>query len=442
MKSISSLITARYLSFTGKDRNISFMINICYASITIGTFSLMLALIIFNGFEKVIHEKMQGINAQVMIYAPGSKLDYSKIRSTLLHEFPGTVQAISGNTRRQALIDHNNQQSMVVMQGIDTTNESHVTAINQKITHPNTKSIPTFDQLLKGNGIIIGHKMARELHLLQGDQLTLLIPEAGGKKKIALKSEDVTITGIFNIGLEEYDNNFVFCSIELLNTFFEEQGVDQLTIKLRAPDEHLHFVGKTVIDGAFWSTLWTKCITLITTWFLPYDPEAQAIATLQERLPHLVVCSWKDQYPALVSSLKLEKFVMFGILALITLVACMNMISLLFMQIQNKRRDIAIFKAMGMLDSTIKKIFLGLGLRITCYASLTGLILAGIAGAILERYPFITLPDAYYISYLPARMDPELFIIVFLATVLMGFLATWIPARQSKNINISNVLRQ
>jgi lipoprotein-releasing system permease protein len=223
---------------------------------------------------------------------------------------------------------------------------------------------------------------------------------------------------------------------------FEEQGVDQLTIKLHNPNEHLHLTGKTITDSIFWTTLWTKVTTLISNLIWPHDAEAAAIAVLQERLPHLVVCSWKDQYPALVSSLKLEKYVMFFILALITLVACMNMISLLFMQIQNKRRDIAIFKAMGMADSTIKNIFLGLGMRLTCYASLTGLTLAAIAGAILEHYPFITLPDVYYVSYLPARMDPELFIIVFAATMLMGFLATWIPARQSKNINISKVLRQ
>ena len=442
MKTISSLITSRYLALTGKDRTIAFMMCMCFAGIAIGTFSLMLALIIFNGFEKVIHEKMQGINAQVIVYAPGSRLDYQNLRATLLKEFPGTIQAISGNTTKQALIDHNQQQSVIFMRGIDTTNEASVSAINQKIIHSAAENAPRFDQLLKGPSIIIGHKMALQLHLSQGDQLTLLIPEASGQKKIALKTQTVTITGTFNIGLEEYDNNFAFCSIDFLNTLFEEQGADQLTIKLRNLDDHLHMKGKTITDISFWTTLWEKCTILFSRLIWPYDPEAKAITLLQERLPHLVVCSWKDQYPALVSSLKLEKYVMFFILALITIVACMNMISLLFMQIQNKRRDIAIFKAMGMADNTIKNIFLGLGMRLTCYASLTGLTLAAIAGVILERYPFITLPDVYYVSYLPARMDPELFIIVFIATMLMGFLATWIPARQSKSINISQVLRQ
>lgn len=441
MKTISSLITSRYLSYAGKDRSISYMVRVCYAGIIIGTFSLMLALIIFNGFEKVIHEKMQGINAQVIVYTPENKLDYKAMQTTLLHEMPSVIQAISAHTTKQTIMDHNNRQSVVFLKGIDVPHEEMVTVIHQKIISslPNAQR---FDKLLAGNNVIIGHKMARQYHLAVGDELKLMLPEAGGNKKILLKPQQVVIAGIFSIGLEEYDNNFAFCSLDFLNTIFEEQGADQLTIKLQPQNQHLHFAGKTITDATFWTTLFNCTAQAIMTLIYQRDTEVEAIEALKQRLPHLVVCSWKDQYPALVSSLKLEKYVMFFILALITLVACMNMVSLLFMQIQQKRRDIAIFKAMGMSDRTVQKIFLGLGMRITCYSSLIGLGLATLAGMVLELYPFITLPDVYYISYIPARMDPELFVIVFLATLLMGFLATLVPTRQSRSIRISSVLRQ
>jgi lipoprotein-releasing system permease protein len=147
-------------------------------------------------------------------------------------------------------------------------------------------------------------------------------------------------------------------------------------------------------------------------------------------------------YPDLVSSLILEKYVMFFILALITLVATLNMISLLFMQIQHKLRDIAIMKTIGLANKPIRSIFLALGVTITLLASLSGLGCAAVAGYLLERYPFIKLPDVYYVSYLPARMDFELFVVVFCATLLLGFLATWIPAQRTKRINIAHVLRQ
>ena len=112
------------------------------------------------------------------------------------------------------------------------------------------------------------------------------------------------------------------------------------------------------------------------------------------------------------------------------------------MYIQQKRRDIAILKSMGFPDKKIRSIFLNIGLKITFWASILGLALAGAAGFALEKYPFIELPDVYYVSYLPARMDLEIFIVVFISTMLLGFLATWIPARRTKNINIAQVLRQ
>lgn len=172
------------------------------------------------------------------------------------------------------------------------------------------------------------------------------------------------------------------------------------------------------------------------------DEYQKILKQLKRELPEFSISSWKDLHPALVSSLKLEKYVMFFILALITLVASMNMISLLFMQIQQKRRDIAILKSMGMMEGKIKQIFLFLGMAITITAMSAGLLVSSIVGYILEKYPFLQLPDVYFVSHLPARMEFELFFVVALAVLLLGFLATWIPAKRIEQINITEVLRQ
>jgi len=97
---------------------------------------------------------------------------------------------------------------------------------------------------------------------------------------------------------------------------------------------------------------------------------------------------------------------------------------------------------MGMAHKHIRRIFLSIGLSITFFASLLGLGLAALVGYFLERYPFIQLPDVYYVSYLPARLDGEIFIVVFISTMLLGFLATWIPAQRTEKINVVDVLRQ
>jgi len=450
MKNLSSLLAYKYLTYKHKDANISFMIKICFLGILIGSFALMLTLIITNGFEKTIHEKMQGINAQIIINSPGNRLDYTSIASQLTQEFKQDIFAVSGNSIKQAVFDNNSTQNILFLKGIDPDNEVLVTNIRSKIisynknsTNKNNKNL--LSNLLGDNSIIIGHKMARDHHLSIGQEITLMIPEAGGTKKILLKKTSVIISGIFNIGLEEYDNNFAFISLDKLNSLFDEQGVDYLTIKLTEPKKLSDLFSQRSITNITTSLFWKNLILFIKNKFnhiiTGQSHEELLIKKLQKRLPNLTVCSWKDQYPALVSSLKLEKYVMFFILALITLVASMNMISMLFMQIQHKQRDIAIFKTMGMNDQTIRAIFLRIGMWITFSGSVVGLGLAAIAGYLINKYPFIQLPDVYYVSHLPARMDFEIFFIVFIVTMLMGFFATWLPARRCKNINIPSILK-
>jgi lipoprotein-releasing system permease protein len=447
MNTLSAYLAWRFLWFKGKDKNISFMIKICFLSIFIGTFSLMLTLIIMNGFEKVIHEKMQGINAHVIICSPGNRLDYDDLRKVLKQEFAPLVHQVSGNSIKQVILDHNNLRSILFIKGVDVDREEDVSTVATKIIRPMNMQLkyPILPSLLKDNHIFIGYKTATEHHLTVGDTLTILIPEPGGTKKIFLTKQTVTIAGIFRIGLDEYDSNFAFASLDYLNDVFDERGVDNITIRLTpyAPSALTTFTSwRNALSLSWWQQTVHAIGHRIKQFFMPLDYEKAVIKLLKQRLPHLEINSWKDLYPDLVSSLILEKYVMFFILALITLVATLNMISLLFMQIQHKLRDIAIMKTIGLANKPIRSIFLALGVTITLLASLSGLGCAAVAGYLLERYPFIKLPDVYYVSYLPARMDFELFVVVFCATLLLGFLATWIPAQRTKRINIAHVLRQ
>lgn len=419
---IAAFIAWRYLRFKHKDKNISFMIKVCFLGIFVGTFALMLTLIITNGFEKVIHEKMQGINAQIIVSSPGNRLQYTELRRSILDSYGHVLKGVSGYTLKQAILNHQDLQNVMVLKGVDSYHESDVTTIMQKIVG---KPKMSFNDLLAENGIIIGYKTAQLYNLELGDEVTLMIPEPGGKKKILLNKKQFVVNGIFNVGLEEYDSNFAFISLDLMHDLYDEDGVDYVTMTTKSVDFSLVGMMRSLRN------------------FGSHDfAEQELITSLHHQFPHLKVQSWKDLYPALVSSLKLEKYVMFLIIVLISLVASMNMISLLFMQIQQKQRDIAILKAMGLASSTIRNVFLYLGLSVTLCASVMGLGCAALVGYFLERYPCIQLPDVYYVSHLPARMDLEIFIVVFVVTMLIGFLATWYPAQRSKFIVVADVLRQ
>lgn len=443
MTALARLLAWRFLTYRRKDSSISFMLRICFAGIFIGSFALMLTLIITHGFEKVIHEKMQGINAELVVYAIGNKIAYEPLRKHLFDVCGDVIDGVSGSAVKQAIID-DELQTVLVLRGVDELHEHTVNVLNKKIINPRLRDESfrpkIFEKLLVPGGIVIGHKLAKEKHYAVGDHITILLPEPRSKKSITLRKAAVKITGIFNVGLEEYDNNLALCSLDQFHEWFDEEGVDHLAITLKHPEQ----LGLGVFVTQYGLGLGVlNYLKARAKSFFGYDAGVGKVRqVLADVSPDLVLRRWQDLYPALVSSLKLEKYVMFIVIALITLVASMNMVSLLFMQIQQKRRDIAIFQAMGMSQKMIREIFLYVGLFITFLAGFLGLSAAAVVGLFLERYPCIELPDVYYVSYLPARLDAEIFIIVLLVTLLIGFLATWLPAYRTRSIEIARVLRE
>ena len=137
----------------------------------------------------------------------------------------------------------------------------------------------------------------------------------------------------------------------------------------------------------------------------------------------------------------LEKYVLMLILSLITLVASMNMVSLLSMYIHQKRKIFALCIVMGMSTARSSALIIIMGMLIASSASFIGLFAAYLAGIFLQNYPLIKLPDAYYVTELPVELDLNVFLFIGLATLFISFIASWIPARKISMLPISDILR-
>lgn len=408
MNNLPFFIAWRYLCGSKHERSISAMIIVCFLGIFIGSCALAIVASVMNGFEYATHKKMRGIHSEIIIHADGQTINHKAIGDVLKSEFP-SIQAFSASSTEQALVQDEETEQIhgaVIIKGIDPKNEPTISNLHEKIlpAHSNGKDL---ENLLCGKNILIGQKLAEIIDVKPGQPITLFIASDSDakKRKIKLDSKKVLVSGMFKTGIDEFDSGFIFCSLSLLKKLFPDSGTTHIGIRLK--------------DGT---------------------NENNIINRLRTRLG-LTVHSWKDLYPALVSALKLEKYAMFLILALITLVASMNIISLMFMQITRKRADIAILKAMGMSDKKISRTFLWIGIIVTFTGSIIGLIFAFIAGWILEHYPFITLPDAYYVAHLPSRMTPTIFLTVFIVVMMLSFVSTWLATRRTRKINISQVLR-
>jgi len=409
MNTLPFLITWRYLLGTRSEKNISIMVLISFLGIFIGALALALVASIMNGFEKVTHQKLQGIHAQIIMRSmTGEQLNDAKIQEILTHEFPD-IEHFSPSTYKQVIIQKPESDEItnaVIIKGINPAQEINTSSIGNKIVQ-SSHDQKKLNDLLSDDAIVIGDKLAKTLGIEPGQKVNLLyLPEQHVKKrKITLDQYEVVVSGIFSTGIEEFDSGLILASFPLLNKLFPESGVTQFNIQLKKDADE-----KTVVQK------------------------------LKNRFG-LDVFSWKDLYPALVAALKLEKYAMFFILALITLVACMNIISLIFMQIIQKRPDIAIYQAMGMRSNTIISLFMLMGVGICSFAAIAGLITAYGIGLLIERYPFIQLPDTYYVSHLPIKMEWPIFFIIFILIVLLSIIATWIPCRNIRAIHAANVLR-
>jgi lipoprotein releasing system LolC/E family transmembrane protein len=405
MSNLSFFIALRYLRGTSHEKNISMMVKVCFAALFIGSFSLALIAAIMNGSEKMTREKMQGINPHIIIRTQENSLDFAAFNTLFSQKFSAIAHAAPSETKYAIVQSPTSDEinDVMIIKGIDPDHERLINNLETKIIAGGK----TLTEALANGHLLIGAKTARFLNVNPGDTLTLFFtPEATTDTKIVLESSTLTIGGIFQTGIDDIDSTVIFCSLDFLKSLFPDTQTTQIGIKLHnAADEQ-------------------KTITQLKSYF-----------------PTLEIYSWQDLYTPLFSALKLEKYAMFLIMILITLVASMNCISLLFMQIVQKRADIAMLLSMGMKRADINAIFLTMGMILSCVATISGLALATIASWLLQTFPFISLPDVYYMSHLPARMEISLILLVFFVVMGLSFFASWIPAKRASALSVATVLR-
>lgn len=407
MKSVPFFLALRYLLKNRYERSVSTMMAITCVSIFIGTFSLALITAIMNGFEKTVHTKMQNIHPQATIYSSGAPLTTHAIKKVIQTEFP-EITALSPQSIGHIIVHAQDEEDdertpmVAMLKGIDPKQEAAVSAIESKMLKGQLLQSAIHDDC-----IALGSSLAEQLGIAVNDTIPLFFLEQieGSKNNLAVHRETARIGGIFETGIDEFDSGLILCAPSFFKKLFPDQGVTQIGLS-----------------------------------FAPHTDTAHTVARLQKRL-ELPTYRWQELYPALVSALALEKYTMFFILLLITLVAAMNIIALISMLITQKRADIAILRAMGMSKGSILAIFMIIGIMLTGIAAVAGLLFACIASTLLERYPFIQLPHVYYVSHLPAHMELSIVVTVFVVVLLITMTATWFAAQRATSITVAQVLR-
>ena len=400
------ILIKRFLFSKKTDGFISIFAWFSIFGITIGVAAIIIVMSVMNGFREELTSRMLGINGHLNIQSFDKKI--SKTNFDLFNQSDYKFQ-IYPFTQSQALIISDDNSKGVLLRGYNNKDlpENHFlyhSIIKGSIFAENT------------NDVIIGYALANQFGLDVGNKIKLAIPKTDNTIFGNIpRFKTLKISGIFNLGMYEYDSNLIFTHNKIANKLIliPEGYSNQLEIFVSDPNSIENT--QNIIDKL-----------------------------IKKNNLNLYTSSWKENNRALISALKVEKNVTFLILTLIIIVASMNIISGLIIFVKEKNKDIGILKTIGLNNNSLIKIFLSIGFMI----GFTGTLFGGIIGILFslnikpiqsffENILSIELfsKEIYYLSNLPSKISNLEVLYVLSISILISLIATSIPAYRSVKVD-------
>ncbi len=252
-------------------------------------------------------------------------------------------------------------------------------------------------------GVVVGRSLALELDISVGDRVRIVSPLAGFSSSLfgsgtpgAPRSRELRVIGIFEAGFDEYDTELVYADLYEAEQFFDHgDAVDGVEIRLHDPEQAPMIARR-----------------------LEQDLGGGAYHTMD----------WEELNHNLFTALEIQKVMLSLVIASIVFVAAFTVIATLIMIVLERKREIAILKAMGAADAHVLFVFLAQGMTIGLVGTVLGLALGGGVCLYLDRIRFPLDPHVYLIDHLPVRLSPDEVGWTMLIAVFICLLATLVPS--------------
>ena len=397
-------IGSRYLRAKRKQVFISLITLLSVAGVTVGVMALIVVIAVMTGFEADLKNRILGVESHLVVLRHGPFRDYPQVLDRV-RQTQG-VAAATPFVYSQVMLRTASGASGAVLRGIDPDSAGRVIRnIEPEVLAAMGRS--TDDA---APAIVLGKELARSLGVIRGDSLYVISPRGFLSPTGHVPAmKRFTVAGVFASGMYEYDGSLAYVPLSAAQRLLRLDGA-VTGIEIRLDDIYsADRIGKAISDQLGFP-YWTR--------------------------------DWMQMNRNLFSALKLEKTVMFIILVLIVLVAAFNIASTLIMMVMEKTKDIAIMKAMGATNRSIRRIFVFNGMIIGAVGTVLGVCLGFLACFLLDRYKFIELPgDVYYITTLPVRLETLDVVLIAAAALVICFLATLYPARQASRMDPVEAIR-
>jgi lipoprotein-releasing system permease protein len=405
------MLSLRYLRARRKEGFISIIAGFSFLGIMLGVATLIIVMAVMNGFRTELLDKILGLNGHLLVQPLESPLtDFNQVAERV-SAIPG-VRLAAPIVEGQALASSPFAANGVLVRGIKAADLDKLASVAKNVKQG---TLEGFDE---GKGLAIGKRLADQLSVRAGDNLTLVSPRGavtpmGTTPRIKVYK----VAAVFEIGMSEYDAAFVFMPLPEAQAYFNRPN-DVTAIEVYTTDpDNIDRYRKLVADAA------ARPVYLI---------------------------DWRQRNATFFNALQVERNVMFLILTLIVLVAALNIVSGLIMLVKDKSADIGIMRTMGATQGAVMRIFLITGASIGVVGTLTGFIVGTVVclnvESIRQFLSFVTRtelfsPELYFLSRLPAEMNIAETAAVVVMALALSLLATLYPSWRAARLDPVETLR-
>lgn len=405
------MMAGRYLRAKRKEGFISVITGFAYVGTAIGVATLIIVMSVMNGFRHELLSRILGINGHIGIMAPSSYPFNNYASAVKEIEEIEHIKLVVPMIENQLLVTAGKSAEGAMVRGISGEDLLKKPAM--------AKAVEKVDMdYFEGDNVIMGIRLARKMGVVEGDKITLLSPNG---KVTAFgtvpRMKSYQVIGTFDSGMYEYDANFVFMPLDAAQVYFGlPNAVTNIDVTLD-DDKYLmpvrQVLEKSIGGGSY-------------------------------------IYDWKQSNAAFFNAIEVERNVMFIVLTLIILVAAFNIVTGLIMLVKDKGRDVAVLRTMGATKGMIMRIFFVdgafIGIVGTTIGVILGLLFCDNIEAIRQGLQSLLGRDLfsaeiYFLSKLPARVDPAEVLSVIGISLFLSFAATLYPSWRAAKFDPVEALR-
>jgi lipoprotein-releasing system permease protein len=400
-------IALRYLRARRRDGFISVTTVFTAVGVMLGVAALVIVLAVMGGFEASLRQRILSLTPQVEIQSyNGAISDYPAIeaRANSVPGVAGSDPFVIG----QGMASSARGISGIVVRGVEPSSASVIAKLRDYVRQGSLNTLgasqippSSSTKAQPPHGVVaVGSTLADKLKVNAGDIISLIVPIVAGKNaQLTTRTGRFKVTAIFESGIAFVDRNLVFVGLINAQRFFGREGrVDGIEVRL--------------------STL-----------------EQTDAVTDQLRMmlgKSFLVSNWKEFDQAAAAGFEMLKRVYALVLLMLIGVAAFNLVATLIMVVMEKRKDVAVLRAMGATVPDVRRIFVFKGLIVGGVGTGAGLMLGALGCWLLAHYHFIHIEKKIYgISTLPVEAHLLSFVAVALASMMLCWIAALYPARQA-----------